>query len=90
MRSPASGTTIEGPDISVLPLPYFVGGSSLLIDSPKILGHVWAISGAEGYFILRSGTLASLFSVALRLQRRSYAVEVTLDPLDFVTSFERS
>ncbi len=82
----SSGTTIEGPDISVLPLPYFVGGSSLLINSPKILGHVWAMSGAEGYFILRSGTLASLFSVALRLQRRSYAVEVTLDPFDSLSS----
>jgi glycosyltransferase involved in cell wall biosynthesis len=78
----SGGTPVEGPGITVLPLPYFVGGSGLLMNSPNILSKVWCLSGREGYFILRSGTLASLFSIALRLQRRSYAVEVILDPFD--------
>ncbi len=78
----SSGTPVEGHNIEVIPIPYFVGGSSLLINSHEILSRVWSICRREGYFILRSGTLASLFSVALRLQLRSYAVEVILDPFD--------
>src|SRR5574338_1079088 len=49
------GTPVEGPGVTVLPLPYFVGGSGLLMNSPKILTKVWSISGREGDFILRSG-----------------------------------
>lgn len=66
---------MDGPGISVDPLPYYLGPAAFLQQLPRLLWTVWQISGRHRYFLLRSGNACNLIWPFIRLRGRPYLRE---------------
>lgn len=81
--APNSGVRADGPGVSVLALPYYVGPWQYLRHARR-LGRAAAglLQRGDAVILRAPGMAASLLCAAVNKMRRPYAVEVVGDPQD--------
>lgn len=77
-----AGDPVEGPAVTVFPLPSFRGALQYITRLAVLHGVAHRATAIPGAFILRSGVVASLLWPALRATGRPYGIEVVGDPWD--------
>lgn len=74
---------VEGPNVKVHPLPYYIGPKGFLMKKNKIVAEVKkTINNYSAYILRLPGAIGSLAYAELKKHRIKYSVEVVGDPFD--------
>lgn len=81
---PERGRLVNGPNVEVIPIPYYVGPINYLLSKQKVKLALQKVASLDGAFLLRIPSQLSfdLYS-QLSAQQRSFAIELLADPNTF-------
>lgn len=66
---------VDGPSVSFIPLPYYVGPKQFLLRLPALLWAIYYVARMNRYFILRSGNSSNILWIYLMLLNKTYLRE---------------
>lgn len=81
---PTRGRLVNGPNVEVVPIPYYVGPFHYLLSQRRVKATLANVASMDGAFLLRIPSQLA-FDLYEQLQRRNraYAVELLADPSTF-------
>lgn len=82
-QRPIADSTAITDEVTLVPLPYYVGMRGLARKLIPLTVSVWrAVASADTVVLRVPGVIGSIAAIACRLLRRSYTVEIVGDPGD--------
>ncbi|MBA6409124.1 glycosyltransferase family 4 protein [Pseudoalteromonas sp. 5Ae-yellow] len=78
---------VDGKNVSVLAMPYYVGVKSFILNLPRLLQRAFGLVKGGDVFILRSGNVSNVLWIFVMLFRKGYVREYPGNIYEGITGF---
>lgn len=78
---------VDGKNVSVLAMPYYVGVKSFVLNFPRLLHRAFSLVKGGDVFILRSGNVSNVLWIFVMLFKKAYIREYPGNIYEGVTGF---